>query len=167
MTAGFIAKARAIATRCRWPPERCEGGVGLVAEPDLFEQGSGDVLRLGSRQAFDDRRPRHDVAERRHVREQIEMLEDHAGSRAEGGQLAVDGSATMPLTKAHLALAHPDATPIRLLEQVHAAQEGRFSGAARSDDRDDRTAFDTQRHAFQHTDGAEGLPQLSDLDHGA
>ena len=119
-------------------------GVGLVAEPDLFEQAAGNVLRLASRNLFDDRRPGHDVAERRHVREQVEVLKDHAGRRTKRRQLAVGRLGAAAVAEVHLALPDADPPAIRLLQQVDAAQQRRFSGAARSDDRDDRAALDPQ-----------------------
>ena len=46
ITFGSIARARAIATRCCWPPESWAGYfVGLVRDPDPVEQLAG--LRLG------------------------------------------------------------------------------------------------------------------------
>ena len=116
-------------------------GVGLVAEPDLLQQATPDVLGFASRQPFDDRRPGHDVAECRHMREEVEMLKDHAGRRTKRRQLAVGGSGAAALAEAHFALADADPPAVGFFKEVDAAQQRRFSGAARSDDRHDGAAF--------------------------
>src|SRR6516162_772271 len=57
-------------------------GVCLVGEPDFGEQRAGYLRCLASRHTLDDAGPGHDVADRRHVREQIEMLEHHSSRSA-------------------------------------------------------------------------------------
>ena len=95
------------------------------------------------------------------------MLEDHAGRRTKRRQLAVGGPGAAALTKAHFALADADPPALGFFEQVDAAQQRRFSGAARSDDRDDRAAFNPQRYPLQHLHCTERLPEIGDLDHVA
>ena len=92
------------------------------------------------------------------------MLEHHAGRGAEGGELAV-GAVAPPGAEAHFTLADADLPAIGIFEQVDAAQEGRFAGAGRPDDRDDGAALDPERDPFQHVDWTEGFPQIVDLDH--
>ena len=94
------------------------------------------------------------------------MLKDHPRRRTKRGQIAVGRLGAAALIEVHFALPDTDATAVGFFEQVNAAQQGRFPGAARSDDRDDRAAFDLQRHTSQHLDCAERLPQIGDLDHG-
>jgi hypothetical protein len=82
-------------------------------------------------------------------------------------QLAVRRLGAAPLAEAHLALADADPPAVGFFEQIDAAQQCRFSGAARADDRDDRAAFDPQRHPLQHLHCAERFPEIGDLDHVA
>ena len=52
ITFGSIASARAIATRCCWPPESWAGYfVGLVADADALEQLVRALLGVGLRLA--------------------------------------------------------------------------------------------------------------------
>ena len=54
MTFGSMASARAMATRCCWPPGELGGVlVRLVADADAVEQGAGPLLGLGLRGAAD------------------------------------------------------------------------------------------------------------------
>jgi hypothetical protein len=80
--------------------------------------------------------------ERGHVREQIEMLKDHAGRRAKRREFAVPRFGAAAAAKPHLAIADADPAPVGVLEQIDAAQECRFAGAARPDDRNNRASFD-------------------------
>ena len=84
ITSGSIASARAIATRCCWPPESSRRiGVDLVGEPDLGELlGRASARRVLRHFPFTVRQPFHDVLQRRHVREQVELLEHHADALA-------------------------------------------------------------------------------------
>ena len=93
------------------------------------------------------------------------MLEDHAGRRTKRRQLAVGRLDAAALTEVHFALADADPPAVGLFEQVDAAQQRRFSGAARSDDRDDGTALNPQRYPLQHLHCAERFPEIGDLDH--
>jgi hypothetical protein len=70
-----MASARAIATRCCWPPDSCAGYALPQTDPVqlLLRPVADDRLRLA---ALD--RRLHDVLQHRHVREEVEPLEDHA-----------------------------------------------------------------------------------------
>ena len=69
MMAGSLAKARAMATRCCWPPESCAGLVEhAVAELDALEDGGGLFLGVGVAHAGEDHRQHH-VFQRRHHRD--------------------------------------------------------------------------------------------------
>ena len=79
MIFGCMASARAMATRCCWPPDRLAGiRAGLVGDAHPRQQLARGLLRLRPREALDLHRRQHDVLERRHVREEIEGLEHHA-----------------------------------------------------------------------------------------
>ena len=62
-------------------------GLGLVGEADAGELGLGARARLGLALAAHRAQPLHHVAERGHVREQVELLEHHADALAHARQL--------------------------------------------------------------------------------
>ena len=78
ITCGSIISARAIATRCCWPPESwCGCWSRLLLEPDLREQDVRARLGLGAAELADAPRSEREVVEHGQVREQVELLEDH------------------------------------------------------------------------------------------
>jgi len=93
------------------------------------------------------------------------MLEHHAGRGAKRGELAVAVLGADAIAKRPLAIADADVTAVGFLEQIDAAQQGRFARAARPDDGDDRAALDLQRDAPQYRERAEAFPQICNLDH--
>jgi hypothetical protein len=100
-------------------------GIGLIGQSDLGQQGPGEVLGLHGRHLLHEQRACPHVFECRHVRKQIEQLEDHTGARSKGSKLAVArqfGASAVDHLVAH---AYPAA--LRLLEQVDAAQQCRFA----------------------------------------
>ena len=99
MTFGSIASARAIATRCCWPPESCAGSfVAWLRDADAVEQRHRLLVGVRLLQPAHLDRAERDVLEDRHVREEVEGLEDHADVGAQlrealalfGQRLAVD-----------------------------------------------------------------------------
>jgi hypothetical protein len=124
-----------------------------------------NVLGLPVWQALYDRRPGHDVLERRHVWKQIEMLEYHPRRGAKGCELAVAAFGASSIAKLHFAVADADSSAIGVLKQVDAAQECRFARAARSDDCHYRTSLDAQRYPLQNLKRAECLPEIGNFDH--
>ena len=76
------------------------------------------------------------------------MLKHHAGRGAKAGEIAVAGAVAAALAELHLAFADTDTAAVGIFEQVDAAQQRRFAGAGRADDRDDRAARDPQRNAL-------------------
>ena len=82
-TLGLGAIARAIATRCCWPPDRCRGKrIGAMAEADAFEQFARRAGRHRPRNAVDPAQRAGDVLLRGQMAEQIELLEHHADADA-------------------------------------------------------------------------------------
>src|SRR5713101_3754436 len=67
--------------------EICRVLVRLVGDADAREEIPGDLLGLGRREPLDLRRRQHDVLEHRHVREEVEGLEDHAHLGPELGEI--------------------------------------------------------------------------------
>ena len=77
-----MVRARAIATRCFSPPDRRAGiGIALVVQPDAVQVLLGDLDGLGLRQAADADGRLDQVAGHGHVREEVEVLEDHLGGQ--------------------------------------------------------------------------------------
>jgi hypothetical protein len=111
MTCGFMASARAIATRC-------------LRQPHLVEQGTGLFLGLRRRQAAQHFRPECDVVQRRKMGEKIERLKHHADFFAQRIEVGV---------RQHLPVLHQgpsanlDASGLRRFKSVAAAQQGALS----------------------------------------
>ncbi len=84
ITCGSIASARAIATRCCWPPDRRSGYSSTLADiptRSSSARASGSTSEAGRSRTLIG--PEGDVLERVHVREQVELLEDHADALAD------------------------------------------------------------------------------------
>ena len=98
-----------------------------------------------------------DVLEHRHVGEQASRLEHHAhlaAQRVQGvGVELVNGPAR-----------DPDRSAVGLLLPADQAQQRRFSGAARAEDRDDFAAGNREAQAFQELSRAVGVFDAGDLD---
>src|SRR5882672_4556913 len=98
------------------------------------------------------------IARHRHVRKQLEVLEDHADARAQLRQVGfriVDRNAV-----------HRDLALLERLEAVHAFDEGRFS-AARWAANDHYLAFlHLGRAAGEHLEAAIPFADVPDRDHG-
>ena len=92
ITWGSIASARAIATRCCCPPESRSGYSSALSESPTRSSSSRAFRTASSRGAVEHLLLREaDVVERRLVREQVELLEDHrprAGARSRAGRAA-------------------------------------------------------------------------------
>ena len=97
-------------------------------------------------------RRQRDVAEHRDVREEVELLEDHA-------DLATDGVEVADVVS-HLNAVDDDAALLVLFQAVDHADEGGFAGTGGSEDDHDFAAFDA--HAdIAH--GAEVVEPLMDV----
>ena len=139
ITCGSIASARAIATRCCWPPESRSGySFSLSAEADPVEQR----LALRARLALGsvEHRPlrQRDVLERALVREEVELLKDHPDPPAD----VVDVVGRLRLGE--LAALEEDLAAVGGLEQVDAAQQRALARAAGADDADDLPRRDVE-----------------------
>ena len=110
-------------------------GVELVGQADAVEQLARALARLLARDPLHADRRAGDVLQRGHVREQVEVLEDHADL----GALARDlGFAQLVQPVADLAVADElavdrQAPGVDLLEVVDAAQERRLARAGRAE----------------------------------
>ena len=124
----------------------------LVAEADALEQFSGGLLRLGARfAAHFHRRDRH-VLQHAQMREQVELLKDHAQ------QLRLHGVGHLPAV--HAAAVNIDFAGIDLLQTGDAARQSALARSAGADDRNHFSLVDVQRDAFQHVERAERLMQI-------
>ena len=152
---GCIASARTIATRCCWPPERRSGySSRLSASPNRCEQprrllvrrAAGEAARLA-------RRERHVLAHR-HVREEVEGLEDDPDPAADAVDVDTAGG--------DLLAAHRDPPCVDRLEQVDAAQEGRLPRAGGADQAHDLVLGEREIDAAEHLELAERLVDALD-----
>src|SRR5262249_9827627 len=122
--------------------------VRLVLQADLGEVGHRHILCFVWLHLLHEARSCAHVLDRRHMREQIEQLEDHACSRPESGELLVvrqflAGAVDRLIT-------YPHAAAVRLLEQIDATQERRLARARRPDQRNRRTPRYVEGYALQH-----------------
>jgi hypothetical protein len=142
--------------------------VQLVAEPHLGEQRRRGVLCRRARHPLHHHRREADVLERRHVREQVEPLEDHpdlgaarvedpVGERPEG---------TVPGERAHRLAVHPETPVARRLEAVDAPEQRRLARAARADEHHDLARLHLHVDVPEHRELPERLRELLDADHG-
>ena len=77
ITCGCIISARAIATRCCWPPESwCGCWSAFSSSPTRREQLARARLGVATRHLPDPARGEREVVERGQVREEVELLED-------------------------------------------------------------------------------------------
>ena len=132
--------ARAIATRCCWPPESWPGiVVGTRPKTDTIQPFLGNRARFVAAHLFHLHQAEHDIARRRHMREQIELLEGHARQCPLAGDLlfALATALAADHFVADLLAVDADRAALKFFQHVDAAQHGRLAGAARSDDADD------------------------------
>ena len=122
---GLPTIARAMATRCCWPPESCDGKwCTRELRPTLSSAASASLRRSRVRHAPIEQRQLH-VVDDREIGDQVERLEDeselavpHAGERAvgvRGDRLAVErtrvpavGTSSSPITFSSVLLPQPD-----------------------------------------------------------
>ena len=129
--------------------------VAEVAQPYAFQVAQGDFLRLGLLALEHLDRRNGAVFQHRQVREQVELLEDHAHLLAH-------------LVQVHIGIggveaADHDGAAIWLLQQVHAAQQGGLSRAGRTDQADHLARSNIQVNALEHFVAAVGLAQSGDF----
>ena len=159
---GRMASARAMPTRCFWPPDSRAGKASRLSEqPDLREQGQRLVADLGLRPPLHLDRCFHEVLQHGEMRPQREVLEDHADARPDAGQPAIvhDNSAG---GDAHRFAVQVDLADIGPFQPVDAAQQGRLA-RARGPQHADRLALaDLETDVGQHLVVAKAL---GDADH--
>ena len=127
ITCGCIISARAIATRCCWPPESwCGCWLAFSSSPTLARSSRAARLGLPPRDLSDAPCCEREVVQRRQLREEVELLEDDSDALPDSRH--VDA-----LARDLLAL-EEDAPGLDRLEQVDAAKERALAAPARPDD---------------------------------
>jgi hypothetical protein len=133
-------------------------GVLAVLQPEAaehFKHPGAGVVQVLPQQFYG---AEDGVFQRRHVRVEIEALEDHADRAADGG----DGAVVAPDALA----VEGDAAALEGFEPVDAAQQRRFAGAARADEDHDLAGMDGDRHVVEDDVGAKTLAEVADIEQG-
>ena len=157
ITCGSIISARAIATRCCWPPESwCGCWSRLVGEADPLEQQARPRLGLFARPLADPARGEREVVHHLQVRKEVELLEDHPDPLPDVGHVRA-------LARDLLAL-EVDPARVERLEQVDAAQQRALAAAARPDHRQHLAARDVEIDRVEDEVVAEALADLFEPD---
>ena len=131
--------------------------VPLVGEAEPLEQRDRPGLRLAPRLPERLPRPERHVGEHRHVREEVERLEDDSDPAAD--RIDVD------VTSRDLVPADDDPARLHGLEQVDAAEQRRLAGARGADQADDLVLVDLEVDPAQHLELPERLVQALDAEH--
>ena len=156
---GSVTRARAMATRCCWPPDSSPGlWAGPVGEADRREGGHGPFLALARAHAGVDER-QLDVAPRRQVGEQVELLEDEADEDVAHVRelVLVEGL--------HVVAGQPEDAGRRHVEAAEDVHERRLARARRPGDGDELVLLDAQRDVAQGDDlGGAGAVDLAHVD---
>jgi hypothetical protein len=151
-------------------------GVGLVGHVDLLELGHGPLSRLLGTDTEHGHEALHHVADDRHVREQIELLKDHAHLLAQLRELALRVTHAFALRVLTGGLADElslefNATRGRQFHEVQAAQEGALAGTAGPQDGDAIPGLDVEVDSLEDMVIAKPLVQAADakdrMCHGA
>ena len=138
ITRGPTTSARAIATRCCSPPERCAGRCDARSARPTSSSSTSERSRSSSEGDADRRELRLDVLERRQRRDQVELLEDEAERvQAEIGELAV-------AERGEIATLEEDAARARPVERPEQLQQGRLARPARPLERDELARLDLE-----------------------
>ena len=165
MTSGSTAIARAMHSRCCWPPDR--------PSADLWRRSFTSSQRAALRRAFStiaaqlSLRDAGDLGSVGHVvedrlRERVRLLEDHADAASHLGD--VDGL----VVEVHAVEADLAADPRAADEVVHpveATQHRRLAAARRPDQRGDLLAVDLHRHVVHSAVVAVVDHEVVDVEH--
>ena len=141
-------------------------GIGLVGQAHAFKQLLGFLGRFGLGLAEHMDGSFDDVLEHGHVREQVELLEDHADAR---GHLTrallrqLDPLAVALFEGQRFAI-DEDIAAGELLEGHHQAQDRRLARTAGSDEGDAFARCDREVEVLEHGCGSEALLHVLELD---
>ena len=115
ISAGAIARQRAMATRCCWPPDSRAGQASIFGQSDAAQHVQRQLAALRLADAAVQHGRQRDVALHVQVRKQVELLEHDAHALAELPQPG-HGGVDMLAADADLAVVH-------VLQRVQAAQQ--------------------------------------------
>ena len=132
-------------------------GVALVRHADLLEQLQRARLDLGPRALLDLERRDRDVAEHRHVLEQVILLEYDGHLVAQ----CTDFARTLHVDDLPADLDH---TATGAMQSDQAAQNGRLAGPGRSDQRKDIALLDGKAYIFDNLKAAKMHAKISDCE---
>ncbi len=160
--AGVLTIARAIATRCCWPPDSCDGRwCARSASPTEDEGRERPFAPGGSGRAVVDHR-QLDVLHRGEAGEEVEPLEDEAEPAPAKDRAAVAGKAPHLLP---VEAVRPRRRAVQAPEDVH---QGRFPRSRGSHHREELPGGDRQVHPLQrlheHVSQPVRLDEAGDLD---
>ena len=136
--------------------ERARHGVGLLGETHAREQALGGGGGLLLAHELELHRGIHDVLAHAVVREEVELLEDHAHVLANLVDVCLGARDGLAVDE--------DLAGGGLLEAVDAAQERGLAGAGRSDHADDLAGVDVDVDAAQDVVLTEVLGETLDVD---
>ena len=144
-----------MATRCFWPPESsCGYAVAVVGQPDAIQQSHGALV--GGRLIEPEHAARgfHHVFQRRQVREQLEILKDHA---EQPPHLAGLAASMMAAIRQQRVRADADFACVERVQPVDRAQQRRFARPAGADQRHGLAGVDRQADVVEHQPRAEAF----------
>ena len=153
-TAGSTTSARASATRCRWPPDSCEGRrFSMPCSATFASACAAPLAALGLGHAADPQAVA-DVVEHGHVREERVVLED-------GGEVALERRPVGDVLAVEL-----DGAGGGLLEAADQPEHGGLARARRPEHREELTGRDVEVHAVDRGHVVEALDQPAQRDRG-
>ena len=160
---GSLTSARAIATRCCWPPESWAGRWCARSPRPTSASFARAVRRVSRRAVAVDERQLH-VGDRAHPGQQVELLEDEADLRVP------DPSQRVVVELRDVASFQEVAARRRGVEASQDAHERRLARARRPHDRDELAGVDRHRHAAERVHHVRAQPvvlrQVPRLDDG-
>jgi hypothetical protein len=142
--------------------------VELVGEADHGEELAPARLSLVLREAEHGDRRLHAVPQRRHVGEEVEVLEDHADLAAHPPKMPLIGrhQLAVALHAGQRFAVDPDHAAIDRLERHQHAQHGGLARTRRADDRHLFAGGDVEVELVEHDEGAVTLGHLVKANHG-
>ena len=158
ITCGCIISARAIATRCCCPPESWCGCWTAFSSSPTTLSSSWARPSARARGSSDPPGGERQVVDHLQMREEVELLEDHADPLAQAGDID-------PLAGDLLAL-ELDRARVERLQQVDAAEQRALAAARAADDDQHLARGDLEVDAVQHQVVAETLAHLAQAQRG-
>jgi hypothetical protein len=125
--------------------------VDMSTETDLFKQGTPGFLRILAGNASDNNGSHHGILQKRAVREEIELLKNHADALAQDVGIFLE--IPIQLGARHSGNARTgsaDDARIQRFQPVDAAQHRAFAAARWANDRNQIALFDGKTHALEN-----------------